>query len=39
MKSDDPAAKAAKVVGWTDALDYGAVEALQESLKVGAYAL
>ncbi|MGD8389256.1 MAG: PhnD/SsuA/transferrin family substrate-binding protein [Desulfobacteraceae bacterium] len=39
MKSDDPAAKAAKVVGWTDALDYGPVEALQESLKVGAYAL
>jgi len=39
MKSDDPAAKAAKVVGWTDALDYGPVETLQESLKVGAYAL
>lgn len=39
MKSDDPAAKAAKVVGWTEALDYGPVEALQKSLQVGAYAL
>jgi phosphate/phosphite/phosphonate ABC transporter binding protein len=39
MKPEDPAAKTAKVVGWTDALDYGPVEELQKSLKVGAYAL
>jgi len=26
------------VVGWTDALDYAPIEALQKSLKVGAYA-
>jgi phosphate/phosphite/phosphonate ABC transporter binding protein len=38
MKPEDPAAKAAKVVGWTDALDYAPVEALQKSLMVGAYA-
>ncbi len=38
MKPQDPAAKAAKVVGWTDALNYGPVEELQKSLKVGAYA-
>lgn len=38
MKPEDPAAKAAKVVGWTDPLDYGPVKALQEYLKVGAYA-
>ncbi len=38
MPADSPAAKAAKVVGWTDALDYGPVEALQKLLKVGAYA-
>lgn len=37
MKPGDPAAKSAKVVGWTDPLDYGPVEALQKSLKVGAY--
>jgi len=39
MTAQDPAARAAKVVGWTDALDYGPVEELQKSLKVGAYAL
>lgn len=39
MKQDDPAAKAAKVVGWSDALDYNPVEELQKSLKVGAYVL
>lgn len=38
MQPDDPAAQAAKVVGWTDALDYGPVEDLQKSLKIGAYA-
>ena len=38
MTPQDPAAKDAKVVGWTDALDYGPVKALQETLKVGAYA-
>ena len=39
MKPEDPAAKSAKVVGWTDALDYGPVETLQKSLSVGAYAM
>ena len=38
LKETDQAAKSAKVVGWTDALDYGPVEELQRSLKVGAYA-
>ena len=38
LKADDPAAKSAKIVGWTDALDYRPVEELQKSLKVGAYA-
>ncbi len=38
MKPEDKAAKAAKVVGWTDPLDYGPVEELQKTLKVGAYA-
>lgn len=38
LKPEDPAAKSAKVVGWTDALDYGPVQALQQSLNVGAYA-
>jgi ABC-type phosphate/phosphonate transport system substrate-binding protein len=35
----DDAAKSAKVVGWVDALDYGPVEALQQTLKVGAFTL
>jgi twitching motility protein PilJ len=39
LKSGDAAAKSAKIVGWTDALDYGPVEELQKSLKVGAYAV
>lgn len=37
MGADDPAAKAAKVVGWVDALDYAPVEDLQQALKVGAF--
>lgn len=38
MKPEDKAAKAAKIVGWADPLDYSGVEALQQSLKVGASA-
>lgn len=38
LKPDHKAAKAAKIVGWTDALDYDPVENLQKTLKVGAYA-
>jgi len=38
LTPQDQAAKDAKVVGWTEALDYGPVKALQETLKVGAYA-
>lgn len=38
LKADDKAAKAAKIIGWTDPLDYSGVDALQKSLKVGAYA-
>ncbi|WP_456473321.1 phosphate/phosphite/phosphonate ABC transporter substrate-binding protein [Desulfolithobacter sp.] len=37
MKPDDKAAKAAKIVGWTDPLDYSGVEELQKTLGVGAY--
>jgi phosphate/phosphite/phosphonate ABC transporter binding protein len=37
LKETDAAAKNAKIVGWVDALDYGPVEDLQKSLKVGAY--
>lgn len=37
LKQTDPAAKSAKIVGWTDALDYQGVENLQKELKVGAY--
>ncbi len=37
IKKDDPAAKKAKIIGWTDPLDYGPVEELQKALKVGAY--
>ncbi len=37
IKQDDPAASKAKIVGWTDPLDYGEVEALQKALGVGAY--
>lgn len=35
LKAED---KAAKIVGWTTPLDYSGVEALQQSLQVGAYA-
>lgn len=38
MKSDEAAAQNAKVVGWSDALDYGPVEDLQKALHVGAFA-
>ncbi len=37
MPKDDKAAKAAKIVGWSDPLDYGPVEELQKTLAVGAY--
>jgi len=37
LKPQDKAAKAAKIMGWTDPLDYSGVEALQKSLHVGAY--
>ncbi len=37
MPADSPAAKAAKVVGWTRPLDYAPVQALQQSLKIGAF--
>lgn len=39
VKPSDDAAKSAKVVGWVEALDYTPVEALQQTLKVGAYTL
>jgi twitching motility protein PilJ len=38
LKESDKAAQAAKIIGWTDPLDYSGVVALQQSLKVGAYA-
>lgn len=34
---DDPAAKKAKIIGWTDTLNYGPVEELQQSLSIGAF--
>lgn len=37
LKPGDRAAKDAKIIGWTDALDYRGVEDLQAKLKVGAY--
>jgi two-component system sensor histidine kinase TtrS len=37
LQATDAAAKSAKVVGWVDALDYAPVEALQKTLKVGAF--
>jgi len=37
VKKDDPAASKAKIVGWTDPLDYGPVEDLQKALGVGAF--
>jgi twitching motility protein PilJ len=38
LKAEDAAAKSAKIVGWSDPLDYAGIEALQKSLKIGAYA-
>ena len=37
LKPEDNAAKSAKIVGWTAPLDYSGIDALQKSLKVGAY--
>jgi phosphate/phosphite/phosphonate ABC transporter binding protein len=37
LKPADAAATAAKIMGWTDPLDYQGVEDLQKKLKVGAY--
>ena len=37
LKPADAASKSAKIMGWTDALDYQGVEDLQKKLKVGAY--
>jgi twitching motility protein PilJ len=37
LQATDKAAQEAKVVGWTDALDYQGVEDLQIKLKIGAY--
>ena len=37
LQPADGASKAAKIMGWTDALDYQGVEDLQKKLKVGAY--
>jgi twitching motility protein PilJ len=38
LSRDDKAAKAAKIVGWNDPLNYEPVEDLQKTLSVGAYA-
>ncbi|MCU7834541.1 MAG: PhnD/SsuA/transferrin family substrate-binding protein [gamma proteobacterium symbiont of Taylorina sp.] len=37
IKADQKAAKQAKIVGWSDPLDYSEVETLQELLSVGAF--
>ncbi len=37
LKTADQAAKDAKIIGWTDSLDYQGVEDLQKTLKIGAY--
>ena len=37
VKKDDPAASKAKIVGWSDPLDYSPVEELQKTLGVGAF--
>jgi two-component system, LuxR family, sensor histidine kinase TtrS len=37
VKKDDPAASKAKIIGWSDPLDYGPVEELQQALSVGAF--
>lgn len=39
LKPAEQAAKNAKIVGWVEALDYGSVEKLQQTLRVGAYAM
>ncbi len=39
VKKDEDAAKKAKIIGWSDALDYGPVEELQKALGVGAFAM
>jgi twitching motility protein PilJ len=38
LKPEDEAAKNAKIVGWSDPLDYSAIADLQEKLKIGAFA-
>lgn len=38
IKQDDAAAKKAKIIGWTDPLDYTPVVDLQQALGVGAFA-
>jgi twitching motility protein PilJ len=37
LTENDQASKRAKIVGWTDPLDYSSVEELQRDLKVGGY--
>ncbi|MBN2126523.1 MAG: phosphate/phosphite/phosphonate ABC transporter substrate-binding protein [Deltaproteobacteria bacterium] len=37
LTPEQEAAKNAKIVGWVDSLDYGPVEALQRTLKIGAF--
>jgi len=37
VKADHKAAKQAKIIGWSDPLDYSEVETLQELLEVGAF--
>jgi len=37
ISADDPAAKAAKIVGWSTPMDYEVVDDLQKLLHVGAY--
>ena len=37
VQKDDSAASKAKIIGWTDPLDYGPVDDLQKALGVGAY--
>lgn len=39
LKPEEQAAKNAKIVGWVDALNYDPVENLQQTLKVGAFAM
>ncbi|MEN8188831.1 MAG: phosphate/phosphite/phosphonate ABC transporter substrate-binding protein [Thermodesulfobacteriota bacterium] len=37
IKKSDTAARKAKIIGWTDPLDYGPVEVLQKTLGIGVY--